>query len=189
MAKNHNRPEGWQRFLAQTVVNIKMKSTIIILGLLTSTVVYSQEQTVSTISVEYDLTYYKTFIKSQLETLAQEIDLKWVYHKPVVVKLKSHESAIPPPPPILYSFKSVDFEFDEKDNFAVNIVEDSEIFDFTDKKKIKENYKIREEKYGKGVLFSIPYKWENEETIFIDYQIINWDYLCGNGTYQTIEYK
>jgi hypothetical protein len=164
-----------------------MKNIIIlfILVFLNQNFIYSQSDIKKTTPVKYDLNNYKNIINNKLK----EIDVKWIYYKPVIIKIKTNQASIPSPPPNILTFKKDTIEFNQMDFPQIQVLQNNKVFEKIDKNNLEEIFNQRKKEFGIGVVFSTPYKWDNEEELFIDYEIINWDYLCGTGVYNTIEYK
>jgi hypothetical protein len=164
---------------------MKKRSFLLLLVFIIHGCCFSQNETRNTITVEFNFENYIDIIKNEISKL----DVEWIYYKPVIIKIKSNDSSLPPPPQNILAFKKDNFELFQKDFIDVQVIKSEKIFEKIDLNKLEETFTKRKKEFGIGVVFSIPYKWENEKTVYIDYQIINWDYLCGTGTYNSLIYK
>src|SRR5690606_2314539 len=87
---------------------------------------------------------------------------------------------LPPPPPSIniFNFDTLNFKVQMFDSIKV-----VQTLLFEDEK--KRNSDSLRNYYGRIIIFSLPYKSNNTEELFVDYEIVDWGW-CGTGKYQTI---
>lgn len=141
-------------------------------------------------SVGFNPENYKGTIQHTFDSLKIKLNLSWVYYKVANFDTTYYPSNQPPPPNFITNFGFSNFKL-QSDNFNnVKVLEvSSKIFFKTKNDKIQSIYSHRKEKFGNGLVFSLPYSIENDKRKFIDIEVINWDYLCGTGADLCIELK
>ena len=150
----------------------------------------NNSKSVSTFNVKFNNEKYLTFVKNLVE---DSLSVNWLYINPVIIKTtfqidtNSSIPILPINPPSILFFNFDKLEFLQKDFKSVQIINDKDIFKTDKTLRIDSLFKYKTEKFGRGLVVSLPYSYVHADVVFIDYQIFDWDF-CGTGDYQSVFY-
>ncbi len=152
--------------------------------------VNAQTRDYKTEPVEFQKAEYYEFLISLTDSLKKTFKINWIYYRPTIIKTASEQPEVESihfPTILVHKFGTLTFTQNEIEN--LEIIEIVDFFDYMQYQDIDTLFEQRKIKYGKGIVVSLPYKWNYLNKEFINFEIIDWDrWGCGQ-THYAIEYK
>ena len=156
------------------ILKSSVKAILTGVFLISTTALFAQKKV-----AEYNHEDYITTIEQTCNRIKESHNIQWVYFRIANVDTTTYSDDSPPPPPFIASsgyskreLKTTDFK-----DLKIQI---------STAAPFGEDHENVIESYGKGIVFSLPYSDQSNESIRIDFELADKDW-CGTGKYNSVE--
>lgn len=115
------------------------------------------------------------------DSLLPHYNFEWIYYKAARIDTIAHSSESAPPPNFITALGFTEFEFTQQEITEHHLLSVApEVVFGTSDNDLTDYLNQQDSLYGRGLVFSLPYKTAENSGVYIDVELVNWD-ACGTG--------